>query len=57
MDDPARARAIAREVYHLMQRRISLLVSLPIETLDRMSLQAAAGAIAAQASTSGGPAQ
>ena len=48
MDDPAKARAVAREVYHLMHRRISLLVSLPIETLDRMSLQAEADAIAAR---------
>ncbi|MFO1311538.1 MAG: arsenate reductase ArsC [Burkholderiales bacterium] len=48
MDDPAKARAVAREVHHLMQRRISLLVSLPVETLDRMSLQTEANAIAAR---------
>jgi arsenate reductase (thioredoxin) len=45
--DPAKVREVAREVFHLMQRRISLLVSLPDTTLDRMSLQSAARGIAA----------
>jgi len=46
MDDPAKAREVVREVFQIMQRRISLLLSLPIERLDRMSLQAEARAIA-----------
>jgi arsenate reductase (thioredoxin) len=46
MDDPAKARAIVREVFQLMQRRISLLLALPIERLDRMSLQTETRAIA-----------
>jgi arsenate reductase (thioredoxin) len=46
MDDPGKARAVARDVYNLMRNRISLLLSLPVETLDRMSLQAQARAIA-----------
>lgn len=46
MDRPETARKVAREVYRLMQRRISLLLALPIETLDRMSLQGEARAIA-----------
>ena len=46
MDDPVKARAVIREVMQLMQRRISLLVNLPMATLDRMSLQAEARAIA-----------
>jgi arsenate reductase (thioredoxin) len=46
MDHPARAREVIREVFQLMQRRISLLLALPIERLDRMSLQAETRAIA-----------
>jgi arsenate reductase len=46
MDDPERAKRVIREVTQLMQRRISLLVSLPAATLDRLSLQAHAHAIA-----------
>ena len=46
MDDPAKAREVVREVFQLMQRRISLLLALPIERLDRMSLQAESRAIA-----------
>ena len=46
MDNPARAREVIREVVQLMQRRISLLLALPIERLDRMSLQAQSRAIA-----------
>ena len=48
MDDPEKARAVVREVHHLLQRRIALLLALPIETLDRMSLQSHARAIASQ---------
>ena len=46
MDDPEQAKRVIREVFQQMQRRISLLMSLPIEELDRMSLQADARAIA-----------
>jgi len=46
MERPEKAREVARDVYHLMQRRISLLLALPIASLDRMSLQSQAGAIA-----------
>ncbi|HSQ82561.1 MAG TPA: arsenate reductase ArsC [Casimicrobiaceae bacterium] len=46
MDDPAKAREVVRGVFQLMQRRISLLLALPIERLDRMSLQAQTRAIA-----------
>lgn len=50
MADPAQAQRIVREVTQLMQRRISLLVSLPMDTLDRLSLQARTHAIAVQTS-------
>jgi arsenate reductase len=46
MVEPAKARAVIREVIRIMQRRISLLLSVPIERLDRMSLQAETRAIA-----------
>lgn len=46
MDDPQKAREVARDVLQLMHRRIALLRSLPMATLDRMSLQAQASAIA-----------
>lgn len=46
MEDPEKAREVIREVFQLMQRRISLLLSLPIERLDRMSLQAQTRSIA-----------
>jgi arsenate reductase len=46
MEDPDKARAVIRDVTQLMQRRISLLVNLPMATLDRMSLQAQTRAIA-----------
>lgn len=46
MSDPEKAKRVVREVTQLMQRRISLLVSLPMATLDRMSLQAQTRAIA-----------
>jgi hypothetical protein len=35
-----------KEVYRLMQQRISLLLSLPMQARDRMSLQQRASAIA-----------
>jgi len=46
MNDPDHAKRVIREVTRLMQRRISLLVNLPVDTLDRMSLQARTQAIA-----------
>ena len=46
MPEPEKAKRVVREVTQLMQRRISLLVNLPMTTLDRMSLQSQAGAIA-----------
>ena len=49
LGDQEKVRAVAREVFHLMQRRISLLLALPLEALDQMSLQAQAGSIAEQA--------
>lgn len=48
MDDPEKAKRVIREVAQLMHRRISLLVSLPMETLDKMSLQAETRAIVDQ---------
>jgi len=38
-EHPDEVREVARAVFHLMQRRISLLLSLPMTTLDRTSLQ------------------
>jgi arsenate reductase len=49
MDQPEKARAVAKDVYNLMRQRISLLVSLPVDKLDRLSLQGKARAIAQQA--------
>jgi arsenate reductase len=46
MDDPVKAREVIREVFQITRRRILLLLSLPIERLDRMSLQVEALAIA-----------
>jgi protein-tyrosine-phosphatase len=46
VDDPEQAKRVIREVFQQMQRRIALLMSLPIEKLDRMSLQSEARAIA-----------
>jgi arsenate reductase len=46
MNDPEHARRVIREVFLQMERHIALLVSLPIEKLDRMSLQSEARSIA-----------
>ena len=54
MEHPDKARAVARDVFHLMQRRISLLLSLRIGTLDRMTLQSQARAIADHTGTTPG---
>ena len=49
MDDPAKAREVIGDVFRMMQRRISLLLALPLDSLDPASLQAEARAIAAKA--------
>ena len=49
MDDPAKAREVIGDVFRTMQRRISLLLALPLDSLDPASLQAEARAIAAKA--------
>jgi arsenate reductase len=54
MDQPEKARAVARDVFNLMRQRISLLLSLRIETLDRLSLQAQVRRIAEQRQTAAG---
>lgn len=38
-DDPEKARQVIRDVFHVLQRRILIFASLPIEKLDRLSLQ------------------
>lgn len=48
MNDPAAARRVIRDVFHEMQQRMRLLTSLPIETLDRLSLQREARSIGAK---------
>jgi arsenate reductase len=48
MHDPEKARQVIREVAQLMRRRISLLLSLPIDKLDRAGLQERAADIARQ---------
>ena len=53
MDDPEAARKVVREVFHGMQQRIRLLISLPMDRLDRMSLQREARDIAAQTEPEG----
>ena len=47
-DQPATARKVTSDVFRLMQRRISLLVSLPLARLDLMSLQTEARSIGEQ---------
>ena len=39
MDDPEKARQVIRDVFLILQRRISIFVNLPVEKLDRLSLQ------------------
>jgi arsenate reductase (thioredoxin) len=46
MTEPDKARQIIREIFHLMEWRISLLTSLPVDKLDRLSLEAHTRAIA-----------
>ena len=40
MTDPEKARQVIREIFHLMEWRISLLTSLPVDKLDHLSLEA-----------------
>ena len=53
VEQPDKAREITRDVFHLMQRRISLLLSLPMATLDRMSLQSQTRRIADETHATG----
>jgi len=46
MRDPEKAKQVIRTVFHLMQRRISLLTSLPVDKLNRLALKAETRAIA-----------
>ena len=45
MDNPDKAKQVIRDVFHMMQRRISLLASLPMDKLDRLALQRESQAI------------
>jgi arsenate reductase len=38
-DQPEKARQLVREAFHTLQRRISLFTNLPLEKLDKLSLQ------------------
>ncbi len=53
MDDPKKANGVIREVFQLMQRRIALLLALPMEKLDRLSLEQGARGIAESTSSKG----
>jgi hypothetical protein len=39
MDRPEEARKVIREVFHLLRNRIMQLVNLPVDKLERSSLQ------------------
>jgi arsenate reductase len=39
MDDPEKAEQVIRDVFHILHRRIAIFASLPLERLDRLSLQ------------------
>ena len=45
-DDQEKASKVIREVFHLMQRRLLLFTSLPMDKLDRLALQTETRAIA-----------
>jgi arsenate reductase (thioredoxin) len=47
MDDPQKARQVIREVFALMQQRVSLLINLPLEWLDPSRIETEAKSIAA----------
>lgn len=49
MDNPDKAKQVIRDVFHMMQRRISILASLPVDKLDRLTLQRETQAIATKA--------
>jgi len=51
MEKPEKVRDVVREVFDLMHRRITLLLSLPMATLDRTSLQSQARRIADETRT------
>ena len=53
MDQPDKARAVTREVFQLMQRRIALLIALPVASLDRLSLQSQTREIAERTRATG----
>ena len=46
MDDPVKASAVIRDAFQLMHRRVSLLISLPVERFDRVGLAREAKSIA-----------
>lgn len=46
MDDPPKASKVIGEAFRVLRNRISLLMSLPIDTLDRVALQSRARDIA-----------
>jgi arsenate reductase len=39
MDDPAKARKLVEEAFRVLRTRISLLLALPVETLDRVAIE------------------
>ena len=55
MEQPDKVREVVRDVFHLTQRRIALLLSLPMATLDRMSLQSQSRRIADETRTTTNP--
>ncbi|HZP92027.1 MAG TPA: arsenate reductase ArsC [Burkholderiales bacterium] len=46
MDNPDEARRVIKDVFRILSRRIQLLVSLPVDKLDRLALQKATRDIA-----------
>ena len=55
MEQPDMVREVVRDVFHLTQRRIALLLSLPMAALDRMSLQSQSRRIADETRTTANP--
>jgi len=49
MGNPDKAKQVIHDVFHMMQRRISLLANLPVDKLDRLALQSETQAIADKA--------
>ena len=56
MDDPQKAQQVIRDVFRLMHWRISLFTSLPMDKLDRLSLETRTRAIADKAAEATGAA-